>query len=191
MPVAGLAAPCYHQGMRKHKLAATLVLAATLLAGCNPTYNWRDYSSPDAPYRVMFPAKPASHTRSVDLNGTKVEMTMTAAEVEGVMFAVGTGIAEDAAGAQAAVDAMKTAMLRNIEATVERESASAASSGNPDTARKSIDIDATGSGNGGPMKLIGHFESRGKRFYQVIVLGKDKAVPAEQSEQFMKSFTLL
>ncbi|MCC2961862.1 hypothetical protein LK540_15635 [Massilia sp. IC2-278] len=177
--------------MRKNKLVVAFILAATLLAGCNPTYNWRDYSSPDAPYRVMFPTKPASHTRSVDLDGVKVEMTMTAAEVEGVMFAVGTGVAEDAAGAQAAVDAMKTAMLRNIGATVQRESASAASNGDPASAHKSIDLEATGAGNGGPMQLTGHFESRGKRFYQVIVLGKEKAVPAEQSEQFMKSFTLL
>lgn len=177
--------------MRKIKLTATLVLAAALLGGCNPTYNWRDYRSPDAPYQVMFPAKPATHTRSVDLNGMKVEMTMTAAEVEGVMFAVGTGVAPDAAQAQAAVDAMRTAMLRNIGATVERESASAASSGSPDSARKSVDVDATGTGNGGPMKLSGHFESRGKRFYQVIVLGKEKDVAPEQSEQFMKSFALL
>ena len=50
---------------------------------------------------------------------------------------------------------------------------------------------SAGTGNGGPMKLSGHFESRGKRFYQVIVLGKEKEVAPEQSEQFMKSFTLL
>ncbi len=170
--------------MRKNKLTATLVIAAALLAGCNPTYNWRDYRSPDAPYQVMFPAKPATHTRSVDLNGMKVEMTMTAAEVEGVMFAVGSGVAPDPAQARAAVDAMRTAMLRNINATVQRESASAATSGMPD-------IDATGTGRGGPMKLTGHFESRGTRFYQVIVLGPEKDVAAEKSEQFVKSFTLL
>lgn len=177
--------------MRKFQLTATLFLAAALLAGCNPTYNWRDYRSPDAPYQVMFPAKPATHTRSVDLNGMKVEMTMTAAEVEGVMFAVGSGTAPDPAQAQAAVDAMRTAMLRNINATVQRESASAASSGAPDGARKSVDVDAVGTGNGGPMKLSGHFESRGTRFYQIIVLGRDQAVQPEQSEQFMKSFRLL
>jgi hypothetical protein len=177
--------------MRKNKLAATVLLAVTLLAGCNPTYNWRDYRSPDAPYQVMFPAKPATHTRKVDLDGMQVEMTMTAAEVEGVMFAVGTGTAPDAARAQAAVEAMKTAMLRNINATVQRESASAASSGSPDSERKRIDVDAVGAGNGGPMKLSGHFESRGTRFYQVIVLGKEKEVLPEQSEQFMKSFRLL
>lgn len=177
--------------MRKNKLTATLVLAAALLAGCNPTWNWRDYRSPDAPYQVMFPAKPATHTRSVDLDGMKVEMTMTAAEVEGVMFAVGTGVAPDPARAKAAVDAMRTAMLRNINATVQRESASAASSGTPESERKSVDVDALGSGQGGPMKLAGHFESRGTRFYQVIVLGSEKAVAPEQTEQFIKSFKLL
>ena len=41
------------------------------------------------------------------------------------------------------------------------------------------------------MKLIGHFEARDKRFYQVIVMGKDKAMPQEQVEQFMTSFKLL
>ena len=30
-------------------------LLCLALAACSPTYNWRDYSSPDAPYRVMFP----------------------------------------------------------------------------------------------------------------------------------------
>jgi hypothetical protein len=161
-------------------------LAATLLLlGCNPTYNWRDYSSPDAPYRIMFPAKPATHTRSVDLDGMQVEMTMTAADVEGVMFAVGTGIAPDPAQAQAAVVAMKTALVRNIGAKVERESAAAA--GN----EAAVDIDAIGSANGQPMKLRGHFEAHGKRFYQVIVMGRANAVASEHSDQFISSFKLL
>jgi hypothetical protein len=163
-------------------------LAATLLLlGCNPTYNWRDYSSPDAPYRIMFPAKPATHTRSVDLDGMQVEMTMTAAEVEGVMFAVGTGIAPDPAQAQVAVAAMKTALVRNIGAKVERESAAAAAAGN----EAAVDIDAIGSAKGQPMKLRGHFEAHGKRFYQVIVMGRANAVASEHSDQFISSFKLL
>jgi hypothetical protein len=161
-------------------------LAATLLLlGCNPTYNWRDYSSPEAPYRIMFPAKPATHTRSVDLDGMQVEMTMTAAEVEGVMFAVGSGVAPDAAQAQAAVAAMRTALVRNIGAKVERESEAAAGS---DAA---VDIDAVGTANGQPMKLRGHFEAHGKRFYQVIVMGRANAVTSEHSDQFISSFKLL
>jgi len=171
--------------MQKRLFCAASLAAALLLSGCNPTYNWRDYSSADAPYRIMFPAKPASHTRAIDLNGMQVEMTMTAAEVEGAMFAVGTGVAPDAAQAQAAVAAMKTALVRNIGAKVERESTAATG------AHTAVDIDATGSANGQPVKLRGHFEARGKRFYQVIVMGKASAMSAEHTDQFMSSFTLL
>ncbi|KQQ92037.1 hypothetical protein [Massilia sp. Leaf139] len=171
--------------MQTRPFLALTLAAALFLAGCNPTYNWRDYSSPDAPYRIMFPAKPATHTRSVDLNGMQVQMTMTAAEVEGVMFAVGTGVAPDAAGARAAVDAMKTALVRNIGAEVERESTAAAG------ANAAVDIDALGTARGQPMKLRGHFEARGTRFYQVIVMGKANEVKAEHSDQFISSFSLL
>ena len=38
----------------------SVLLASVLLGACSPKYNWRDYASQDAPYRVMFPAKPAS-----------------------------------------------------------------------------------------------------------------------------------
>jgi hypothetical protein len=171
--------------MQKRLFCAASLAVALLLSGCNPTYNWRDYSSADAPYRIMFPAKPVTHTRSVDLNGMQVEMTMTAAEVEGAMFAVGTGVAPDAAQAQAAVAAMKTALVRNIGAKVERESTVAAGT------NTAVDIDAIGSANGQPMKLRGHFEARGKRFYQVIVMGKASAMSAERTDQFISSFTLL
>ena len=170
--------------MQRRLFCALPLAAALLLPGCHPTYNWRTYSSPDAPYRIMFPAKPATHTRSVDLDGMQVDMTMTAAEVEGVTFAVGTGIAPDAARARAAVAAMKTALVRNIGAEVARESAAAG----PDSA---LDIDAVGSANGQPMKLRGRFEAHGKRFYQVVVMGKANAMTPEHVEQFISSFKLL
>ncbi|MGX4644092.1 hypothetical protein [Massilia sp. SYSU DXS3249] len=163
-----------------HLLAA--IAGSALLAACNPTYNWRDYSSPDAPYRVMFPAKPATHTRGVDLNGLKVDMTMTAAEVDGVTFAVGTGVAPDPARAQAALGEMKTALVRNLGATVKRESQGTASS---------IDIEAVGQARDQPMLLRGHFAAKDTRFYQVIVMGREKAVSTEQVDQFISSFKLL
>jgi hypothetical protein len=181
--------------MRKIPFPTILVplLAAGLLAACSPKYNWRDYSSQDAPFRVMFPDKPATHTRAVDLDGMTVNMTMTAVQVDGTMYAVGSAEAPDAAKAQAALGAMKTALVRNIGATITRESASAASAASAASSAQhaAIDIEAAGSQNGQPMKLVGHFESRNKRFYQVIVMGRDKAVLPEQTEQFMSSFKLL
>ena len=169
------------------------VLAAALLAACSPTYNWRDYSSPEAPFRVMFPDKPAVHKRSIDVGGMKVDMTMTAVDVDGTTFAVGSAEAPDAAKAVEALGAMKTALVRNIGATVTKEktSAVATAGGANSTQSATIDIEATGVQNGTPMKLVGHFEARNKRFYQVIVMGKAKALSAEQTDQFISSFKLL
>jgi hypothetical protein len=163
--------------MRNYSLPLLAVLAALALAACSPKYNWRDYSSPDARFAVMFPDKPDSHTRDIDLNGLKVKMTMTAVQVDGAMFAVGTGEAPDAAQAQAALDAMKTALVKNIGATVTKETRGAA-----------IDIEASGTQNGKPMLLLGRFVARDKRFYQVIVMGPKADMPPEQTEMFMSSF---
>ncbi|HEU4851430.1 MAG TPA: hypothetical protein VFT37_04665 [Telluria sp.] len=162
-------------------LTAIVLCTTLLLAACSPEYNWRVYNSPDAPYTVLFPDKPATHTRTIDLGTSKVDMTMTAAEVNDTVFAVGTGEASDPASAQAALAAMKSALARNIGAKVSNEKTQAGTA---------LEIDARGVRNGQPMRLVGHFEAKGKRFYQVIVLGPDGSVPPEQVEQFMTSFTL-
>lgn len=149
-------------------------LAALVLAGCSPTYNWRDYTSGDGSFRVLFPAKPSTHTRPIDLGGIKVDMTMTAAEVEGTTFAVGTAVAPDAALAQATLPAMRQALLRNIGASA--------------PPGETLDVDAVGKGNGGPVRLVGRFVAKGTRMYQVIVVGKPGAMPPEHTEQFLSSF---
>jgi hypothetical protein len=183
--------PCYYLVMRSPPILATTFLAASfLLCACSPKYNWRDYTSADAPYRIMFPGKPASYTRNVNLNGMQVDMTMTATEVEGAMYAVGTAQAPDAAKAQSALEAMQVALVRNIGATKTRRTASAASarSGAPDVT--SSDVEAEGVLNGVPMRLVGHFEARGDRFYQVVVMGPAKSITTEPTEQFISSFKI-
>ena len=173
------------------RLPRALALSgALLLAACGSSHNWRDYSSQEAPYRIMFPDKPAIHKRPIDIDGMKVDMTMTAVDVDGTVFAVGSAIAPDAGHAQAALAAMKTALVRNIGATVTSEKASAAASTSGGQ-RSSIDIEAAGVQNGAPMKLVGHFEARDKRFYQVIVMGKTKNMPKDDVDQFLSSFKLL
>ncbi len=163
--------------MRLYSPTLLALLAALALTACSPKFNWRDYRSPDAPFSVMFPDKPATHARDIDLNGLKVKMTMTAVQIDGAMFAVGTGEAPDAAQAQAALEAMKTALVNNIGATVTKE-----------TTKDGIDIEATGSQNGKPMLLVGRFVARDKRFYQIIVMGAKADMSAEQTEMFLSSF---
>ncbi len=153
-------------------------LACAALAGCSPKFNWRDYASTDAPYRAMFPDKPSSHTRTIDIGGMKVDMTMTAVDIDGATFAIGSAQAVDAAQAIAALPAMKTALVKNIGATIKSEKAS----GN------TIDIDATGSRAGVPMRLVGRFEAHDKRFYQIIVMGPSDQLSKENVDMFLSSF---
>lgn len=155
------------------------LMLALLLSACSPKYDWRDYRSNDAPYAVLFPGKPATQTRSIKLDQLDVSMTMSAADVDGVIFAVGSAQLANAAQAPAAVAAMKTAMVNNIGATI--------------TSSKTLDngaleVDASGTANGQPMRLIGRFLAKEKRIYQVVVIGPARRIEADSVETFLTSF---
>lgn len=157
--------------------------AGLLLCACSPKYDWREIRGEGAPYSIMLPAKPASYSRPVNIGGTKVTMTMTATEVDGITFAVGTAELPDAATAASAVTAMKEALVKNIHGTVQRE-ATASSGANAD-----ISIDASGKDPSGQARVLhARFLARDKRVYQVIVTGKEGAVPQEAVDTFLASF---
>ncbi|MFT4103097.1 MAG: hypothetical protein QM674_19100 [Burkholderiaceae bacterium] len=123
----------FGHGWVSRALAFLLVLAA-----CTPTFNWREVQAGDDGYRVMLPAKPSHLQRRINLDGLEVEMSMRAAEVEGMSFAVGAirlpmgtlGVApaRGAAGGHSsdelaaslrgrALAAMRAQMVRNLRAT--------------------------------------------------------------------------
>jgi hypothetical protein len=177
-----------------HKTGPLLALAAAgLLSACSPQYNWRDYHGKDAPYAVLFPGKPDSFTRTIELDGLQVSMTMAATEVDGNTFAVGSADMPDAARAQAALAAMQTAMLKNINGTViSSGSATAATALGAGASHQSssIDMRARGTQNGRPVLLAGHFAARDKHIYQVIVLGDERRLSRDNLDMFLTSFKL-
>lgn len=162
-------------------LAKTACIAGiALLAACSPKYDWREVRGASAPFVVLLPAKPASHTRTVNLDGIEVSMTMTAADVDDVTFAVGTAELPDEARALHALTAMKTALVRNIGGSVRKETASA-----PGAVPATIDIEAAGADS---RVLFGRFVANGKRIYQVVAVGKESALPREAVDTFLTSF---
>lgn len=164
--------------MQIHFPLPAALLAAAALAACSPKFDWRDYRSSDAPYAVLFPGKPATHTRTVDLAGQQAAMTMAATEVDGTMFAVGSAELADAAKAQLAVQAMKKALVGNIGAQGAKENIRS----------DGVEIEAHGMANGKPTALHGRFVARDRRAYQIIVVGPEKAVDGENVETFIRSF---
>jgi hypothetical protein len=186
---------CYHGGMfpitsTRFRTAACIAATALLLA-CSPKYDWREIHSADANFTAMFPGKPASHSRPVNLNGTQVTMSMTAAEVDGVTFAVGSAVLADPTQAQTALLAMKTALTRNMAGTV-RYDKPVATPANPGMTEIEVASPAgTGasSGAGGqPRLLVARFSARERRVYQLVVVGAEKDVSREQVDTFFSSF---
>lgn len=195
--------------------AAALGILISLLAGCTPTYDWRTVRGTGIPFTVLLPAKPASMTRSVNLGGITASMTMTAAEVDHVTFAVGTAELASADQARAALGVMKDTMVRNIGGVVLQEKNIAEPGG------QRIDVDAGPAGSGvagttgapgSPGKpgspgtpaapttstmpptnasmLHARFIAHERRVYQVMVIGPAKSMKTEAVDTFLTSFTL-
>jgi hypothetical protein len=162
-----------------HFGARLLLLAA--LAGCSPDYNWRQVQNADAAFAALVPAKPSSHAREINLDGIRTNMSMTAAEVHGVLFAVGSTELSSTALVQPALSAMKTAMVRNIGGTI-------ASDRTVPGPTPFNEIVANGSRNGRPVQLTARFAARNQRVYQAVVIGAPQDVPAEAIDTFMSSF---
>ena len=171
--------------MRLRNTLIFLSLTCLVLAACSPRYNWREASDNGAHFVVLLPAKPASVTRSVDLDGPRVDMSMTAAEVDGLTFAVGTAELPDAAAATRALEAMRTALLNNIGAQAQ---GTPTWPGQTDGLARAQDIDARGMARGRPLRLVARLAAKDRRVYQILIVGDEKAITDENIETFFSSF---
>ena len=165
-------------------LSAFCVLTS-LLASCDPALNWREVRSDDAGYTALFPAKPTSFERAVNLDGLQVMMNMTAAEADGVSFAVATAIIEDEGQRAKALIAMQTAMQRNIRGEITEKKTVNLKGG-----ATAIQIHATGQASqaGTPLVLFARFVIHESRVFQVIALGPKEKLGAETADTFLSSF---
>jgi hypothetical protein len=176
--------PSLSQYSRLFALSAVCVLML-FLNGCDPTLNWREVRSDDAGYTALFPAKPTSFERAVNLDGLQVMMNMTAAEADGVSFAVATAIIEDEGQRAKALTAMQTAMLRNIRGEITEKKTVNVKGG-----ATAIQIHATGQAGpaGTPLVLFARFVMHQSRVFQVIALGPKEKLSAEAADTFLSSF---
>lgn len=162
-------------------IALSISLAISL-AACSPKFDWREVRGTESAFSVWLPAKPASFSREMTLNGVALKMHMTAADVDGVSFAVGSAKVSDASKIPGVLDAMQQGMLNNIHGVPEKQSSPA---NNPSTK----DIVAHGKlTNGQAVKFVGRFLVRGEWAYQIVIIGKDKSLTPEIVDTFMTSF---
>jgi hypothetical protein len=169
------------------KKLLSISLTATffaLTAGCSPNFNWREVQGADPSYTVLFPAKPSSHSRNVDLNGLTVSMSMTAAETEDINFAVASAEIEDEAQRNTALLAMQQAMLHNIRGEIVQQKLITQKDGTTMT-----EIQATGVvANGRRINLYARFAIIKAHVVQVVALGPQEKLNTEIADTFLSSF---
>lgn len=166
-------------------LGAGLLCAA--LVACAPDLNWREVRTDDAHCSILLPAKPATHARSVNLDGLKVEMQMTGAAVDDLSFTVASARIPDAAQRVPALAAMQVAMLRNIGAASHDEKRVTLKGG-----VEATEVVASGQNARDGKKLLMHarFAIYGDRVYQAVALGPQDKLSPEAADTFLGSLSL-
>ena len=166
-----------------------------LSAACSPQYNWREVhgdttgekGAANAPFTVLLPARADTFSQPVTLNGARVRMTMTAAEIDGVTFAVGAALFGDAAAAQNALPQMKEALMKNIDGRPLATPVPGKPFAGADPAR-TLTLNAVGATRGKPLRMTGRLYNFDRKVYQVIVVGDPNKISEEAAETFLASF---
>jgi hypothetical protein len=160
------------------------------LSACSPKFDWREVRAVDAPIFILLPAKAASHSKEIDLDGIKIKMTMTAADAGQISFALAyakiDGIEKDSANYQLQQEkmlaAMKSGMLKNINGKILDSNTNITSKTAPDL------LQAIGQlKNGQSVKLIAKFTSYGPWVIQAVMIGDEKLFKPEIVDMFFGS----
>jgi hypothetical protein len=93
-----------------------LLFCMLILAGCMPTFNWREVRFEEQKIAATFPGKPDSITRTIDLAGTKLPMTMHGVRVKELSYTVAWVKLPDVGSVANTLAAMQLGMLRNVGA---------------------------------------------------------------------------
>lgn len=175
---------------RAARVLAGLAAMAAML-GCSPAYDWRSTGA-ERGYTALLPARPQSQTRTLPLFGQSIELTLTSAETQGQLFAIGDAQLSPALAApeqrEAVLQAFEDALLRKLQGTLTRR-APLHWNGTP-APEAGRDIEALGQTADGERHLVARLLIRGERFYELIVIGAPKSLPADAIETFLDGFRL-
>jgi hypothetical protein len=162
-----------------------LMLCCLLTLGaCSPAYNWRQVTDARHTFSVLLPAKPAEFTRTIMLGDIQVDMTMTAAQVDQVQFAIGTFLLPNALPAPRALHLMAEGLRHNINGQAQPPLLTQALPANT----IANDITYTGTYQGKTAHLFARLIAYNNRIYQILVLSTDGAIDEEQADILVASF---
>ena len=169
------------------KLISYLLLITSIfsISACSPQFDWREIRNNDAPFVATFPGKPASHSRDIELDGLKVKLHMTAADVNQISFAIAYAKLENSdknlqsQHQQRALSAMQVGMLKNIQGTIVQPT--------PIESPKNTLTAIGKTQSGKTIKMIARFVQHGPWIIQVVMMGDEQAITPEVADMFFGS----
>jgi hypothetical protein len=106
--------------MPRPNLAAAM-LAACVLPGCSPTFNWREVRAEPPGLAAMLPCKPDKASREVPMAGRKAQLQVLGCDTGGATFALLFADIGDATRSSEVLTQWKQATLSNMRAPAGQE----------------------------------------------------------------------
>ena len=148
--------------------AALVLLAATALAACTPTFNWREVHPGSTSLTAMLPCKPDHSERDVPMAGRQVSLEVWGCEAGGATFAILFADIGDGGRAGEALRQWKTATLANLRSASAQETRFRPP-GAVDLAQ-SLQVVATGQrADGSPVESQAAYFARGTYVFQAVI----------------------
>lgn len=166
----------------------TMWMCVGLVAGCSPTFNWREARPADGVVALL-PCRPQSFVREVMLAGERVQMKLLSCAAGGSVFAVSRIDVGDPSRSGPLLHAMRSALATNLAPLAARGAPDGVEPalGQASTAGRLggqlVDIRGTGP-DGEPMRARGEFFSHRGAVYQATVVGR---APDPQAVDFFFS----
>jgi len=145
-------------------------LALSVLLGCSPTFDWRDVCPAGAGVQLLFPCKPATEARSIELAGHPVRMTMVACRTGGSTFGFAFADAGEASRVPPVIAALRAAQASNFGAPARPLGPTVVPGANPVPAPQRFEIDGRLPDGTLVRQQLVYF-ARGTQVYQAAVMG--------------------
>ncbi len=169
------------------RCARLLACAAVLLAGCSPVLDWREVQPEGAFAQLMFPCKPATHVRTLELAGARVPLSLHACTAGQMTFALAAADVGEVARVGPALQQLREAAHANLGGVVQAMAIPRVDGMTPQPATQRMLVRGQRPDGTAVVEDVFVF-SRGTRVYQASVLGV--SLEAEPVETFLGSIKL-
>lgn len=165
------------------RVSAFLVVVVAI-AGCSPTYNWRQLSLDAAHASALIPCKPEASSRMVPLAAPPVSLEVRACDTDGLTFAVAWVVLPEGTDAATALSIWRLAAAASIKAKLPNAPEGDWPLKGSDTAQR---WRASGQRtNGERVEATWGYVRKGQTLVQMAVYGSKQPPPA--SNQFWDGF---